>query len=106
MRTEILNTAIQYVSHDRNATHGDPEDTFANHAGLWTAYLQDRFGPVVKLESYDVALMMVLFKIGRLAANPRHLDSWVDIAGYAACGGELAMGVCADDDVPPEGGAA
>lgn len=27
---------------------------------------------------------------GHLAASPNHEDSWVDLAGYAACGAELA----------------
>jgi len=33
---------------------------------------------------------MALLKIGRLKSNPIHGDSWVDLAGYAACGAELA----------------
>jgi len=38
----------------------------------------------------DVAQMMVLMKIARLENSPTHMDSWIDVAGYAACGGELA----------------
>lgn len=38
----------------------------------------------------DVAAMMVLFKVGRLATGAGTADTWVDIAGYAACGGEIA----------------
>ena len=33
-------------------------------------------------------MMMALMKIARLQNMPSHLDSWVDLAGYAACGGE------------------
>jgi hypothetical protein len=34
--------------------------------------------------------MMALMKIARLATNPAHEDSWVDLAGYAACGASVA----------------
>jgi len=40
------------------------------------------------LKPHDVALMMALLKIARLKGNPIHGDSWVDLAGYAACGAE------------------
>ena len=40
--------------------------------------------------AYDVAVMMALLKIARISENPQHMDSWVDLAGYAACGGEIA----------------
>lgn len=34
--------------------------------------------------------MLVDLKVTRAWGNPSHGDNWVDIAGYAACGGELA----------------
>lgn len=40
----------------------------------------------------DVAAMMGLFKIARIATGHRKADNWVDLAGYAACGGELEGG--------------
>jgi len=67
---------------------GAPEDNFTCIADLWTAYLQRRsavkqeYGP----DQTDVAVMMVLMKVARLAETPNHADSWRDIAGYAACG--------------------
>ena len=37
--------------------------------------------------------MMVLMKTARIKASQgRDKDSWIDIAGYAACGGELVFG--------------
>jgi hypothetical protein len=33
--------------------------------------------------------MLALMKVGRIANNSSNLDSWCDLAGYAACGGEL-----------------
>ncbi|NKX40971.1 hypothetical protein HGG71_05740 [Rhodobacteraceae bacterium R_SAG2] len=83
-RSDILSTAAEYVTKDRAATHGDAEDTFAQIASLWSAYLGEEIG------STDVAAMMILLKIARAWGNPGHADNWVDIAGYAACGGEIA----------------
>ena len=83
-RTEILNTAKQYTTVDRASTHGGAEDSFRTIADMWTAYLG---APVSEA---DVCAMMVLLKIARIKGNPEHTDSWVDVAGYAALGGEIA----------------
>lgn len=32
---------------------------------------------------------MCLFKIARIATGHGKADNWVDLGGYAACGGEL-----------------
>jgi hypothetical protein len=32
---------------------------------------------------------MIAVKLARLKTSPDHIDSWVDLAGYAAIGGEL-----------------
>lgn len=85
-RKQILETAFQCVTMDRAATHGDAEQTFGLIAQLWSAYAQHPFS------ASDVAAMMGLMKIARLKGNPAHADSWIDLAGYAACGGELATG--------------
>ena len=39
--------------------------------------------------AHDVAAMMILLKVARLATSPDKWDNWVDIAGYAALGGEV-----------------
>lgn len=37
--------------------------------------------------------MMILMKTARIKASAgRDTDSWVDVAGYSACGGELMFG--------------
>ena len=33
---------------------------------------------------------MALLKIARASVNPEHIDSWIDGAGYMACGGEIS----------------
>lgn len=84
-RLTILDAAAQAVTVDRAATHGQPEDTFGAIARVWSA----RLG--VTLRSDQVAVMLVDLKTCRAWGNPFHSDNWVDMAGYAACGGELAM---------------
>ena len=36
-----------------------------------------------------VAALLALLKIARIATGHGKSDNWVDLAGYAACGGEL-----------------
>jgi hypothetical protein len=86
-RADILATASEYVTTDRAATHGNAEDNFLRTAELWNAYLG-----VDNITSIDVAVMLALLKVARINQNPNHTDNWIDIAGYAACGGEIATG--------------
>lgn len=85
-RETILQTAEQAVTKDRAATHGDLEDNFSAIAQIWSV----RLGRTITSE--QVALMLIDLKLVRAWGNPTHEDNWVDIAGYAACGGELADG--------------
>lgn len=85
-RAELLETAKTYVTKDRADIHGEAEDNFRLIADMWNAYL----GEWADIKAHDVAVMMSLFKIARLKFNPGNKDNWVDIAGYAACGGEIA----------------
>jgi len=82
-RKQCLDAAAQCVLHDRQDQYGGMEDCFINIAELWSAYLRDAIHP------HDVACMMALLKVARIQSNPSHADSWVDLAGYAACGVEL-----------------
>jgi hypothetical protein len=34
--------------------------------------------------------MMALLKIGRIASGQAQADNYIDLAGYAACAGEIA----------------
>ncbi len=84
------------VCSDRNVTHGDAEDNFATIAEMWQSYLsargfEQRQGKGA-LKSTDVAAMMAIFKAARIATNPAHIDSWIDMAGYAACGAGVVKG--------------
>lgn len=86
-RKELLEEAAKITNGERQDHYGTPEDNFARIAALWNAYLGKPY-----LAVQDVAAMMILLKTARIAADPKHLDSWVDIAGYASCGGEIVSG--------------
>lgn len=88
-RDEILQSAITAVCADRNEDYGEPEQNFGAIAEFWTDYLTRLFDHVTPISRQDVANMMILFKLGRLTSGKGTVDSYVDIAGYAACGGEM-----------------
>ena len=90
-RDEILETAAKITKGERETQYGGPEDNFRKIAELWSAYLSKEEAVVLTAE--DVAVMMILFKVGRLTTGGGSADTWVDIAGYAACGGEIATKV-------------
>ena len=83
-RADILTAAAQAVTVDRAATHGDLEDNFASIAAIWGIRLGCAITPA------QVAIMMVDLKTVRAWGNPGHADNWIDVAGYAACGGEVS----------------
>ena len=91
-RKDILEAASKVVyAEDKEHDYGKPEDNFATIAKLWNTYLEatcDDPDRSVCLGSRDVAVMMILLKIARLSMSNK-ADHWVDIAGYAACGGEI-----------------
>lgn len=82
-RADILDKAKECVCGQREQDYGSPEDNFKQIAKLWTAYKNVSFTPG------DVAMMMALLKIARIQSGTGTSDSFVDLAGYAACGGEI-----------------
>jgi hypothetical protein len=88
-RAAVLDRARDAVLRDRAVTHGAPEDLFAVIAGLWSVRLGVAVSPA------QVCILLADLKGARAWGNPGHADNWVDLAGYAACGGELS-GAMAD----------
>ena len=90
-RKDILNTALERICGGRDQVYGKPEDNFKTIANLWFSYLRGKglLRDGVYISAADVALMMILFKAGRSATGKNKEDTWIDIGGYAACGGEL-----------------
>ena len=93
-RKDILETAVEITTTDRNEQYGEPEDNFRLVADFWQSYIKARCASNdgdISLGKVDVANMMILFKLARAAtALDQKADTFIDIAGYAACGGEIA----------------
>lgn len=87
-RKEILNTAVSCVCGAREEQYGPPEDNFNRIALYWTLHLG--LDADTALTAQDVAIMMMLLKIARAETGVGSDDTFVDIAGYAACAGEIA----------------
>ena len=67
-REQILEEAKKCVLHDRNATHGEPENNFRDIAAYWSIYLKQEIKP------HDVAAMMILVKVSRVTTSPGSPD--------------------------------
>ena len=94
-RESILHSAKDCVCGARSEDYGSPEDNFSRIAELWKTYIMGRCvaqNVYVEINAEDVAAMMCLLKIGRIAGGSESIDNWIDIAGYAACGGEIMSG--------------
>lgn len=92
-REYILREAARIVCHDRNTQYGEPEDSFDTIARFWTTYVAEKCAPenaYVCIAPEDAAMMMALLKIARTASGeiPK-ADTYIDIAGYAACAAEV-----------------
>lgn len=85
-REEILDAAKRCVCGDREQDYGTPEKNFEIIAEFWSTYMGYPF------VAHDVAAMLALLKIARIASGRAKEDNWIDLAGYAACGGEIEIG--------------
>lgn len=82
-RAEILDAAKACVCGEREQDYGTPENNFTLISKLWEAYTGHSYS------AKDVGVMMALLKIARIKGGSKD-DNFVDLAGYAACAGELA----------------
>lgn len=95
-RSAVLAEADRLINGDRAQTYGDAKDSFTAIAAAWNA-LGFRVIPPKGDESFvhrgftahDVALAMVALKLHRASSQPGHVDSYVDLAGYAALASEM-----------------
>jgi hypothetical protein len=79
----ICEEALRTINGERQDQYGNPEDTFAKIACLWTAYLD--YG----ISADMVADMMILLKIAREKGGRGKRDNMVDLVGYAALGAAM-----------------
>jgi len=90
-RENIIAEVAKCVNIERNGAYGEPEDNFRAIAEFWNVYLNAR-GEALNppLGPTDIAIMMSLLKIARIATGEAKIDNFVDLAGYAVCGGEVS----------------
>jgi len=80
---DILQSSSDTIA-DRGLSYGHPSDNLQHTAMLLSAYLQ------TPIHDYQVAGIMVLVKLARTHESAQRLDNWIDMAAYAALGGQLA----------------
>lgn len=92
-RRKCLEKAIEVVCKDRNDSYGNPENNFGVMADFVTDYLHARnLLPKEKsLTDEDAAVISILFKVARRASGRYKEDTYIDIAGYAACAMEVGQ---------------
>ena len=88
-REELLKAAIERVQAG-SKEYGKVEDNFPLIASFWNEYILGRqdYTKSDLLDATDVAAMMILFKVARAVTGKPKIDTWLDIAGYAACAAE------------------
>ncbi len=92
-RKEILNQTAAIVCGDRDQQYGSPEDSFSAIAAYWTTYLRQTgtLPEGMEVSPHQVGMMMALLKVARIGGGQIKADSYIDLAGYAACAGEIAL---------------
>lgn len=89
-RSELLHAAEVCVCGQREEDYGTPEDSFRVIGELWETYIKEKCvgdpAAEVCIVPEDVAALLALLKIARIATGHGKSDNWVDLAGYAACG--------------------
>lgn len=91
-RKDILDAAEKCVNGERDHSYGSPENNFGTIARFWNTYLDGRcndHNAFMVIDGKDVAAMLALMKLARISSGQGKVDNWIDLAGYAACGGEI-----------------
>lgn len=78
-RLASFDERAESITHNRADDYGDPKVSFDRIALMWSAITG------ADITAQQVAHMMICLKISRLQHTPHHLDSLVDIVGYARC---------------------
>lgn len=95
IRQRTLRLAEELTTQDREQQYGDPHELNALIAEYWGQLFE------VEISAYHVPMAMILLKLARIQHDQSVGDNWVDIAGYAALGAEIA-GVYIPNTQPSE----
>jgi hypothetical protein len=82
----LAKEAISLITGERNQDYGDALDDFTRTGKMWAPILG-----LPEVTPEQVALCMIILKVRRITVSPGKRDHWVDIIGYAALGGEIAL---------------
>lgn len=82
-RAYYLDRAESLINGQRAKDYGDSRENHQRIANIWSVILDKEVTPE------QVCACMVGLKLARLANDMKQEDTWVDIAGYAALGGEM-----------------
>jgi Domain of unknown function (DUF6378) len=83
---ELLQQAASIVAR-RRGIYGEPVELFQQVAKRWSLVLGIEVTPA------QAMLCLIDLKVARLTHDPRHLDSTIDVAGYAGCLAEVLTDV-------------
>jgi len=78
-RVSKFDQLAESITHNRHSDYGDPRVSFDRIALMWSAITG------ADINAQQVAHMMIALKLCRLQHSINHLDSYVDIVGYARC---------------------
>lgn len=82
-REWFLTEAETLINGDRANDYGEAKMNHQRIADIWSIILD------VEVTPEQVVACMIGVKLARLAENIDKDDSWIDIIGYAALGGEI-----------------
>ncbi len=88
VRVQALDQASALIAGDRDKEYGSPKENFDRFRAMVNAFLGKRIEG--GLTTTDVAAVLSMLKLSRLAHDPNKLDSWRDLVGYGALGFEMA----------------
>jgi len=82
-RLDEFDRASKSITQKRGQTYAAPRENFRRISAMQNI-IAECPDPLARHALNEIAV-----KISRLIATPDHLDSWIDIAGYARCGVEV-----------------
>lgn len=86
-REYFLKTAEQLINGPRAKEYGPAKLNHERIAVIWSIILAKKLNTQITPE--EVTACMVGLKLARLSEDISKDDSWIDIIGYAALGGEI-----------------
>ena len=89
-RSDILGAALGLIDGQRQKDYGPVEDNFRRITVGVNLIAEEALRTHGRVTREHYALMMIWMKMARLLETIDHADSWIDICGYAALGGEMA----------------